>query len=238
MLASSLASASTSVPSASSGMVTTSAPAPRKQATAPDQVENRQLPVRERVQPAWGVLLARGALEQRLGDPGAHMDLSGQHLPDGADQAVDRGVLHDVAARAGAQRALGEQHFVVHRHHECLQSLDGLAHSADQVHARALQQGEVDQHEVGPQPDRQIESFGGRRRFAADLQVVLTTEHLADTQAHDRMMVHHQHPPDVTGRGAHHSTPICGAGRTVQVTSVPPPADDSMVNRPPIEWAR
>src|SRR5215472_2937323 len=89
-------------------------------------------------------------------------------------------------------------------------------------------------------------------RSAADLQVGLRTDHLTDTEADDRMIVHDQYPQGTLGSQCH-SLPACvvdsrrtgaraarwaGTERSVHDTTVPPCEPGSTSRMPPIECAR
>jgi hypothetical protein len=60
---------------------------------------------------------------------------------------------------------------------------------------------EIDEHEIGMEPAHQGHGFGGAVRFAADLEVLLTAEKIAEPAPHQRMIVHDQNANDfILGR--------------------------------------
>ncbi len=149
--------------------------------------------------------------EQPARHPVADVDLAGQHPAQRDQHLLGRLLLHQVGARAGAQRPLGVERLVVHRqdHHR-----DGDVAGAevlDQLEAVGSVQREVDDGDVGLQRVDAVERRGGVGGLAADLEVGLLVDELGQAAAHDRVIVNdedagfHRHPSRVsTAKRARH----------------------------------
>src|SRR5262245_8553223 len=111
-----------------------------------DQAKDLELAIRKLLDGGGaGLAAARGHL---LDDFALHLvaeeNLSGERATDGHEDLFDRLLLHDVAAAAGPQRALGVERFVVHGEDQRWQiGITGLE-VLDQLDAIAAFEGDVD----------------------------------------------------------------------------------------------
>ena len=143
-----------------------------------DELQHLALPVGERGQ-ALGVGCVaeadRHPLEQALGDPRREQRLAARHDPHGADEVDGLGVLHEEAARAGADGPGDVLVELERRHDHHVHALErrigrDLLGRPEPVAAR---HADVHEHDVDRVPPHEREQFLAARRLADDLDVVL-----------------------------------------------------------------
>ena len=119
--------------------------------------------------------------------------LARQHPAQGHQQLVGRGVLHDVAARAGGQHALRVDQLVVHRQHEHRQVRMMGVHIAHQLQPIPLRERDIDDDHIRLQLADGGARFALALRLAADFEVRLQVDHQPQALPHDRVIVDDQH---------------------------------------------
>ncbi len=101
----------------------------------------------------------------------------------------------------------------------------------DELEAAAARHRDVGEHQVRAGLGQFAEGLGGVARFAADHEVGLALDELAQARAHERVVVHQQDLLFWPGR-------LHGGIDHTQTTLVPLPGLDSTCSRAPIVRAR
>ena len=124
---------------------------------------------------------------------GAEVAPAAQDRPEGFDDVVLRLLLVDVAERACAQCAFGEQGVVIGADDEDLGRRRPLDDFLDQVQAVTVLQCEVDDHELGRRRVDEGERLVDSGRLAANPHVRLRGDSCPEPFPDERMIVDDQH---------------------------------------------
>ncbi len=131
-------------------------------------------------------------LEHLVGDAVAHINLPAQNAAH-RDQHFFRGFLfHDVAVRAGAERAFRIDRLIVHREDQHWQSRMSGADVFQQIESVGTIQRDIHDQNIGPGRSQHVDRTHRLFSFAADHEIGLPVDQQRQTLAHDGMVIDHQ----------------------------------------------
>src|SRR5438128_6180846 len=146
-------------------------------------------------------------------------------------QLFARAILCDVTGRAGFQQANGVRRFAIHAQNQNRKTRVRAAELQQQIEAVAVGEVEVEDDDVDYIFAKAIERLGSGARLGSDGDVIGLADDLAQTVAHDGVIVGDQH--------ADHDAPACAAGTGIRTeTVVPRPSTPSTSTLAPIRRAR
>ena len=149
---------------------------------------------------------------------------AGGDLADGGDELRVRGLLQQVAVRAGAERLADVARVVLHREHEdprLRRSLQDLRRCVEPAPAR---HDDVEEHDIRLVEARLAHGFLGVAGLVLDADVLLGLEQQTQAGADERVVVDDQDTDHGSGTSA--------------TNVVPAPGRDSIVSRPPSSATR
>ena len=130
--------------------------------------------------------------EHARGEPRADVDRAAEHLADGGDHRRVVAFLHQVTFRAGFERALRVEHFVVHRDDEHFHFGIQGNEILDEIESAATGHGEVGDDEIGLFAREEFDRLPAGRCRGADDHVRLRIEHQLVAREHHGVIVHEQ----------------------------------------------
>ena len=182
-----------------------------------EHAKDLKFPVTEQFQGGGGRLSL--AAHELRDDGGGHLlaevHFAAKNLVDGGFDGFAGLVFHDVTHRTRAQGALGIKGFIVHRNNQNGALIVIILDGFDEIDAAAAAQGNVDQDEVGFELTDSLKGFSRAGCFAADHELGVAFDDLAEALAEQRVVVDDKNPAFVGNGVAHDPGLSCSIRVTV-----------------------
>ena len=132
-------------------------------------------------------------IKHSLAHRGTDINFAREHAPNRVEDGIERFALHHVAARARPQRALGIEHFIVHRDDQHRQfGLLGFDHFCEFDPIGPAPEAHVHDREIKFLPPDRVERREAAVGFRADFNVGLLAEELNHALAKKRVIIDEQ----------------------------------------------